>query len=292
MYNLIELKEATSNFSPGNRLGQPIFGFKGFIHGQAVFVQRIDPEGWIGDKMSMGKLEHVEKLCHPNIVKMIGYCLEDDDTWDLVYEFVPTNLKDYFCGNEDSEFPRYSWSIFMKIVLGVAKGLAFLHEAHVMYDEFRPSDVLLDLECNVKLNDFGLTNQIQREGNRVDKYFHRKCIHATEYTPRDPDFWMRGTTPKSNVYGFGVMLLEMLSGKEARSIKKPDYTKDVNAKRWAKSFLDEHKSSHVLNASSDQHFGRNVVFVAQLVFYCLSPNLKYRPDMNQVVQYLECVRLN
>ncbi|KAI8032449.1 putative serine/threonine-protein kinase PIX7 [Camellia lanceoleosa] len=137
-------------------------------------------------------------LLHPNLVKLIGCCIEDDQRL-LVYEFMPWgSLKNHL----------------MKIALGAAKGLAFLHEEverPVIYRDFKTSNILLDVDYNAKLSDFGLA----KDGPEGDKTHVSTRVMGT-YGYAAPEYVMTGhLTSKSDVYSFGVVLLEMLTGRRS-----------------------------------------------------------------------------
>eukprot|EP00268_Persea_americana_P018620 TRINITY_DN1937_c0_g1_i2.p1 TRINITY_DN1937_c0_g1~~TRINITY_DN1937_c0_g1_i2.p1 ORF type:complete len:271 (+),score=59.78 TRINITY_DN1937_c0_g1_i2:762-1574(+) len=174
-----ELKSATRNFRPDSVLGEGGFGsvFKGWIDehtftatkpgiGIVIAVKRLNQEGFQGHKEWLAEVNYLGQLYHPNLVKLIGYCFEDEQRL-LVYEFMPRGSLENHLFRRASYFLALSWKLRMKVALGAANGLAFLHgaEARVIYRDFKTSNVLLDSNYNAKLSDFGLA----KDGPTGDK---------------------------------------------------------------------------------------------------------------------------
>ncbi|CAA0833662.1 Protein kinase 2B- chloroplastic [Striga hermonthica] len=163
-----ELRNATRNFRPDNHLGEGGYGhvFKGWIDehtftasrpglGLVIAVKKLKPESFQGHKEWLTEVNYLGQLHHPNLVKLIGYCLEGDKQL-LVYEFMPRgSLENHLFRT----WPQpLTWETRIKVAIGAARGLSFLHEAkeQVIYRDFKPSNILLDGEFNAKLSDFGL----------------------------------------------------------------------------------------------------------------------------------------
>ncbi|GKE52935.1 probable serine/threonine-protein kinase PBL17, partial [Tanacetum coccineum] len=156
-YTYKEMRIATKNFRPNQVLGEGGFGivYRGLINNMQVAIKELDPEGIQGDREWLAEIYYLGQLQHPNLVKLIGYCCEEDHRL-LVYEYMASGSL------ENHLFHRVSatlnWSKRMKIALHAAKGLAFLHDADrpVIYRDFKTSNILLDVDFNAKLSDFGL----------------------------------------------------------------------------------------------------------------------------------------
>ncbi|KAK6159999.1 hypothetical protein DH2020_003380 [Rehmannia glutinosa] len=189
-----ELKNATRNFRPDSLLGEGGFGyvFKGWIDehtltaakpgsGLVIAVKKLKPEGFQGHKEWLTEVNYLGQLRHPNLVKLIGYCSEGDNRL-LVYEFMPKGSL------ENHLFRRgpqpLSWATRIKVAIGAARGLSFLHEAEeqVIYRDFKASNILLDGEFNAKLSDFGLA-KAGPTGDRttIDSSYGHTRICAPEY---------------------------------------------------------------------------------------------------------------
>ncbi|PKA52922.1 Serine/threonine-protein kinase [Apostasia shenzhenica] len=287
-----ELRIATKNFRPDLVLGEGGFGsvYKGMIdenirsgfESTPVAVKVLNPEGFQGDREWLAEVNYLGQFSHPNLVKLIGYCCEDDHRL-LVYEFMA-------CGSlEKHLFRRVSitmtWSTRMKIALGAAKGLAFLHgvERPIIYRDFKTSNILLDTDYNAKLSDFGLA----KEGPVGDQTHVSTRVMGT-YGYAAPEYIMTGhLTARSDVYGFGVVLLEMLIGRQAMDKSRP--SREHNLVEWARPLLiHNRKLLKILDPRVEgQYSVRTAQMVANLAYQCLSQNPKGRPTMNQVVEILE-----
>eukprot|EP00262_Sarcandra_glabra_P005417 TRINITY_DN169_c0_g1_i1.p1 TRINITY_DN169_c0_g1~~TRINITY_DN169_c0_g1_i1.p1 ORF type:complete len:411 (+),score=56.89 TRINITY_DN169_c0_g1_i1:212-1444(+) len=295
-----ELKTATRNFRPDSVLGEGGFGsvFKGWIDehaftatkpgtGIVIAVKRLNQDGYQGHKEWLAEVNYLGQLYHPNLVKLIGYCLEDDHRL-LVYEFMPKGSLENHLFRRGSYFQPLSWNLRMKVALGAAKGLAFLHSAEtkVIYRDFKASNVLLDSHYNAKLSDFGLA----KDGPTGDKSHVSTRVMGT-YGYAAPEYLATGhLTAKSDIYSFGVVLLEMLSGRRAVDKNRP--SGEHNLVEWARPYLNnKRKIFRVLDARIE---GQYVLGVAQkaasLALQCLSTEPKFRPTMDEVVTALEVLQ--
>ncbi|KAH7527807.1 hypothetical protein FEM48_Zijuj05G0005600 [Ziziphus jujuba var. spinosa] len=178
-----------------------------------------------------------------------------------------------------------TWSRRMKIALDAAKGLAFLHGAErpIIYRDFKTSNILLDADFNAKLSDFGLA----KEGPMGDQTHVSTRVMGT-YGYAAPEYVMTGhLTARSDVYGFGVVLLEMLIGRRAMDKSRP--SREHNLVEWARPLLNHNKKLlRILDPRLEgQYSVKTAMKVAQLAYQCLSQNPKGRPLMCQVVEILE-----
>ncbi|KAM5556383.1 hypothetical protein ABKV19_024005 [Rosa sericea] len=292
-----ELKSATRNFRPDSMVGEGGFGsvFKGWVDenaltaakpgtGMVIAVKRLNQEGLQGHKEWLTEINYLGQLRHPNLVKLIGYCLEDDHRL-LVYEFMPRGSLDNHLFRRASYFQPLSWSLRMKIALGAAKGLAFLHsdEAKVIYRDFKTSNILLDSAYNAKLSDFGLA----KDGPAGDRSHVSTRVMGT-YGYAAPEYMATGhLTAKSDVYSFGVVMLEMLSGRRAVDKNRP--TGEHSLVEWAKPYLaSKRRVLQVFDARIDgQYTVASALKAVNLAIRCLSTEPKFRPIMNDVVKALE-----
>uniref|UniRef100_A0A6N2KGU9 Protein kinase domain-containing protein n=1 Tax=Salix viminalis TaxID=40686 RepID=A0A6N2KGU9_SALVM len=231
------------------------------------------------------EVNYLGQLSHPNLVKLIGYCCEDEHRL-LVYEYMASGSL------EKHLFRRVgctlTWSKRMKIALDAAKGLAFLHcaERSIIYRDFKTSNILLDSDFNAKLSDFGLA----KDGPMGDQTHVSTRVMGT-YGYAAPEYVMTGhLTARSDVYGFGVVLLELLLGRRALDKSRP--SREHNLVEWARPLLNQNKKVlRILDPRMEgQYSSRIAMKVANLAYQCLSQNPKGRPLMNQVVELLESVQ--
>ncbi|KAL9361612.1 hypothetical protein Peur_044397 [Populus x canadensis] len=288
-----ELKSATGNFRPDSILGEGGFGyvFKGWIEengtapakpgsGITVAVKSLKPDGLQGHREWVAEVDFLGQLHHPNLVKLIGYCIEDDQRL-LVYEFMTRGSLENHLFRRTIPLP---WSNRIKIALGAAKGLAFLHGGPepVIYRDFKTSNILLDSEYNAKLSDFGLA----KAGPQGDKTHVSTRVVGT-YGYAAPEYVMTGhLTSKSDVYSFGVVLLEILTGRRSMDKKRPSGEQNLVA--WARPYLaDKRKMYQLVDPRLELNYSLKAVQkVSQLAYSCLSRDSKSRPTMDEVVKVL------
>ncbi|CAK9144182.1 unnamed protein product [Ilex paraguariensis] len=283
VFTFEELRMITHSFSSSNFLGEGGFGpvHKGFIDdklrpglkAQPVAVKVLDLDGFQGHREWLTEVIFLGQLRHPHLVKLIGYCCEDEYRL-LVYEYMPRGYS-----------VSLPWSVRMKIALGAAKGLAFLHQADkpVIYRDFKASNILLDSDYNAKLSDFGLATD-GPEGD--DTHVSTRVVGTEGYTA--PEYLMTGhLTAASDVYSFGVLLLELLTGRRSLDENRPQ--REQNLAVWAKPQL---KNLRKLNRIIDprlegQYCESGAQKAASLAYQCLSHQPKLRPTMSTVVDTLE-----
>ncbi|XP_010925061.1 serine/threonine-protein kinase PBL34-like isoform X1 [Elaeis guineensis] len=290
-----ELKSATRNFRPESLLGEGGFGcvFKGWIEengtapvkpgtGLTVAVKTLNHDGLQGHKEWLAEVNYLGDLQHPNLVRLIGYCIEDDQRL-LVYEFMPRGSLENHLFRRSLPLP---WPIRMKIALGAARGLAFLHEEAerpVIYRDFKTSNILLDADYNAKLSDFGLAKDAP-EGDKT----HVSTRVMGTYGYAAPEYVMTGhLTSKSDVYSFGVVLLEMMTGRRSMDRNRPNG--EHNLVEWARPQLGERRRFfRLIDPRLDGNFSvKGAQKAAQLAHACLSRDPKIRPLMSEVVKVLK-----
>ncbi|CAI0389225.1 unnamed protein product [Linum tenue] len=288
-----ELKSATGNFRPDSILGEGGFGyvFKGWIEengtgpakpgsGITVAVKSLKPDGLQGHREWVAEVDFLGQLHHQNLVKLIGYCIEDDQRL-LVYEFMTRGSLENHLFRRTIPLP---WVKRIKIALGAAKGLAFLHGGPepVIYRDFKTSNILLDSEYNAKLSDFGLA----KAGPQGDKTHVSTRVVGT-YGYAAPEYVMTGhLTSKSDVYSFGVVLLEILTGRRSMDKKRPSGEQNLVA--WARPYLaDKRKLYQLVDPRLELNYSiKAVQKVSQLAHNCLGRDPKSRPTMDEVVKML------
>ncbi|XP_034211178.1 putative cysteine-rich receptor-like protein kinase 23 [Prunus dulcis] len=213
-FDLGTIETATNKFSENNKLGEGGFGvvFKGTLaNGQEIAVKRLSKSSKQGVQEFKNEVALVAKLQHRNLVRLLGFCLEGEETI-LVYEYVPNRSLDYFLF-ESKKREQLDWSSRCMIAGGIARGILYLHEdsrLRVIHRDLKASNILLDGNMNPKISDFGMARMFgvedQTQGNT-------KRIVGT-YGYMAPEYAMEGLySVKSDVFSFGVVLLEIVTGR-------------------------------------------------------------------------------
>ncbi|RAL36982.1 hypothetical protein DM860_003904 [Cuscuta australis] len=296
-FSFNELRIATRNFRPDSVLGEGGFGcvFKGWIDentfkaarpgtGLVIAAKRLNQDGFQGHKEWLAEITYLGQLSHPNLVKLIGYCLEDEHRL-LVYEFMPRGSLENHLFRRSSYFQPLSWSIRMKVAVGAARGLAYLHspEAKVIFRDFKSSNILIDSNYDAKLSDFGLAKDGPADGKS-----HVSTRVMGTYGYAAPEYMATGhLTTRSDVYSFGVVLLEILTGRRAMEKNRPNG--EHNLIEWAKPYLgNKRKILRVMDPRIAGQYSLTVALrAALLAVKCLSIDPKHRPRMADVVKELE-----
>ncbi|XP_066329133.1 probable serine/threonine-protein kinase PIX13 [Miscanthus floridulus] len=294
-FTFMELKTATKNFRPDSVLGEGGFGrvYKGWVDektmaptrngtGMVVAVKKLNSESMQGYEEWQSEINFLGRLSHPNLVKLLGYCWEDKELL-LVYEFMAKGSL------ENHLFRRgcapLSWELRLKIAIGAARGLAFLHasEKQVIYRDFKASNILLDANYNAKLSDFGLAKLGPTGSNS-----HITTRVMGTYGYAAPEYVATGHLyVKSDVYGFGVVMLEMLSGQRALDPNRP--SGQLSLADWTKPYLaDRRKLARLMDPRFEGQYNSKQAFqAAQLTLNCLAGEPRSRPSMKEVVETLE-----
>ncbi|XP_057525093.1 serine/threonine-protein kinase RIPK-like [Amaranthus tricolor] len=297
VFSLDEVKIISNNFSyTGNFIGEGGFGvvYKGFIDdkvgpgsgvlkAQPVAIKVLDLHGSQGHKEWLAEVIYLGQLRHQNLVKLIGYCCENEQRI-LVYEYMARGSLD------NHLFPKWSiaipWLTRIKIALGAAKGLAFLHESSksVILTDFKAANILLDSNFKAKLSDFGYA----RDGPKGDKgHVTPEHILGTEGYAA-PEYLEAGhLTTMCDVYSYGVVLLELLTGKRCMDETRP--RRERCLVEWALPYLKHPRHFNIImDPRLEGQFSYQGAKVATaLAYQCLSPNPKSRPMMSAVVKALE-----
>ncbi|KAH7300270.1 hypothetical protein KP509_24G053800 [Ceratopteris richardii] len=293
-FSYLDLKSATRNFRPDSLLGEGGFGcvYKGWVdeHGTSpvkpgtgltVAVKTLNSRGLQGHKEWLAEITYLGQLRHPNLVKLIGFCIEDDKRL-LVYEFMQRGSLENHLFRRTST--TLSWDIRIKIALGAAKGVEFLHsrERPVIYRDFKTSNILLDGDYTAKLSDFGLA----KDGPQGDKSHVSTRVMGT-YGYAAPEYVMTGhLSAKSDIYSFGVVLLELLTGK--RSMDKTRPNGEQNLAAWARPYLNRDRLLEIIDPRLERNYSvKGAVRAGQLAFMCLNRDPKSRPPVDTIVKVLE-----
>ncbi|CAM0880722.1 unnamed protein product [Alopecurus aequalis] len=288
-----ELKEATNNFEASSVLGEGGFGrvYKGILSdGTAVAIKKLTSGGHQGDKEFLVEVEMLSRLHHRNLVKLIGYYSNRELSQSLLcYELVPNgSLEAWLHGSLGANCPL-DWDTRMKIALDAARGLAYLHEDSqpcVIHRDFKASNILLENDFHAKVSDFGLAKQAP-EGRL--NYLSTRVMGTFGYVA--PEYAMTGhLIVKSDVYSYGVVLLELLTGR--RPVDMSQSSGQENLVTWTRPVL---RDKDRLQELADPRLGGqypkdDFVRVCTIAAACVSPEANQRPTMGEVVQSLKMVQ--
>ncbi|KAG9145222.1 hypothetical protein Leryth_008180 [Lithospermum erythrorhizon] len=305
-YSFNELKRTTNNFKSDMVLGIGGFGtvYKGWVDentlapskigsGMVVAIKKLNPDSVQGLAEWQSEVNFLGKLSHPNLVKLLGYCYEEQELL-LVYEFMPKGSLENHLFRRSTITEALSWDVRLKIAIGAARGLTFLHssEKKIIYRDFKASNILLDGNYNAKISDFGLAKQ----GPSGEKTHVSTRIMGT-YGYAAPEYVATGHLyVKSDVYGFGVVLLEMLTGLRALDTRRP--SEQLSLVDWLKPQLS-HKSTRYLKSKTKtimdvrmegQYSSKAALVAVQLTLRCLASEPRNRPSMSEVVEVLEQIQ--
>ncbi|CAJ2637994.1 unnamed protein product [Trifolium pratense] len=289
-FSMNEIEKATDNFHPSRILGEGGFGlvYSGNLEdGSKVAFKVLKREDHHGDREFLSEVEMLSRLHHRNLVKLIGICTELSFRC-LVYELIPNGSVESHLHGVDREKSPLDWSTRIKIALGAARGLAYLHEdssPHVIHRDFKSSNILLENDFTPKVSDFGLARTAADEDNR---HISTRVMGTFGYVA--PEYAMTGhLLVKSDVYSYGVVLLELLTGRKPVDFSQPPGQENLVA--WARPLLTSREG---LEALIDPSLGANIPFdsvakVAAIASMCVQPEVSDRPFMGEVVQALKLV---
>ncbi|XP_019455781.1 PREDICTED: receptor-like serine/threonine-protein kinase ALE2 isoform X2 [Lupinus angustifolius] len=289
-FTLNDIEKATNNFDSSRILGEGGFGlvYKGILNdGRNVAVKILKRDDQRGGREFLAEVEMLSRLHHRNLVKLFGICTEKK-THCLVYELVPNGSVESHLHGADKETDPLDWDARMKIAIGGARGLAYLHEDSnpcVIHRDFKSSNILLEHDFTPKVSDFGLARTALDEGN---KHISTHVMGTFGYLA--PEYAMTGhLLVKSDVYSYGVVLLELLTGRKPVDLSQPPGQE--NLVTWArpllasKEGLDMIIDPYVKDSISDD----TLVKVAAIASMCVQPEVSQRPFMGEVVQALKLV---
>ncbi|CAA2934070.1 receptor-like serine/threonine-protein kinase ALE2 [Olea europaea var. sylvestris] len=288
-FPLPELEKATDKFSSKRVLGEGGFGrvYHGIMgDGTEVAVKLLTRENQNGDQEFIAEVEMLSRLHHRNLVKLVGICIEER-TRCLVYELVPNGSVESHLHGDDKKKVPLDWDARLKIALGAARGLAYLHEdsnPRVIHRDFKASNVLLEHDFTPKVSDFGLA----REATEGTHHISTRVMGTFGYVA--PEYAMTGhLLVKSDVYSYGVVLLELLSGRKPVDMSQPPGQE--NLVTWARSLLTSREGLEELVDPSlaGTYDFNDMAKVAAIASMCVRSEVTNRPFMGEVVQALKLI---
>ncbi|MED6173106.1 hypothetical protein PIB30_056244 [Stylosanthes scabra] len=288
IFTFRELATATKNFRDETFIGQGGFGtvYKGKLGklNQVAAVKRLDTSGVQGEKEFLVEVLMLSLLRHPNLVNLIGYCAEGDQRL-LVYDYMPMGSLESRLHNLPRDKEALDWNTRMKIATGTAKGIDYLHnkaKPSVIYRDLKSSNILLDRGFIPKLSDFGLA----KFGPTGDQSYVATRVMGTHgYCA--PEYATSGKlTRRSDIYNFGVLLLELITGRKAYD---EDRGHDKHLVDWARPMFKDRKNCSRLADPRLQghHPGSRLTMAIELASMCLREEPRQRPDAADIVLALD-----
>ncbi|XP_074368964.1 serine/threonine-protein kinase PCRK1-like [Apium graveolens] len=291
-FTLSDLKLVTKNFSRSTKIGEGGFGcvYKGVIKASDdskkldVAVKQLGKRGLQGHKEWVTEVNVLGVVEHPNLVKLVGYCAEDDERGIqrlLIYEYLPNgSVEDHLLSRTEMLLP---WTQRLKIAQDAARGLAYLHEGmdfQIIFRDFKSSNILLDEQWNAKLSDFGLARLGPSEGLT---HVSTAVVGTMGYAA--PEYIQSGRlTSKNDVWSYGVFLYELITGRRPLDKNRPKVEQSLL--EWIKPYLsDAKKFRMIIDPRLEGKYSLKAAHKLSIVANrCLSRHPKSRPMMSEVLE--------
>ncbi|CAL5344763.1 unnamed protein product [Camellia sinensis] len=287
IFNIVTIANATNNFSISNKIGEGGFGpvYKGQLStGQVIAVKRLSENSKQGVGEFKNEVILIAKLQHRNLVRLLGCCIQGEERM-LIYEYLPNGSLSAFIF-DTTKSNSLEWRKRFDIIVGIARGLLYLHRdsrLRIIHRDLKASNVLLDNEMNPKISDFGIARAF---GGDQTSEKTRRVIGTYGYM--SPEYILRGLfSMKSDVFSFGVLVLEIVSGQRNRKFRHPNHTHNLLGHAWklwiegnAINLVDEKLESSTMLMSE-------VIKCIQIGLLCVQQCPKDRPTMSSVVSMLD-----
>ncbi|KAK9152091.1 hypothetical protein Syun_010400 [Stephania yunnanensis] len=285
LYDWTTIATATSNFSFTNKIGEGGFGpvYKGkLVEGQEIAVKRLSMDSGQGITEFKNEVSLISKLQHRNLVKLLGCCIQGHEKL-LIYEYMPNESLDYFIYDKERS-NSLAWKKRFDIIIGVARGLLYLHQdsrLRIIHRDLKTSNILLDKELNPKISDFGMARIFG--GDQIEA--NTKRVVGT-YGYMSPEYALDGTfSTKSDVFSFGVVMLEIISSKKNRGFSNSDEDRNLLGHAW--TLWKEGKAMEIMDVVLEEScIPSEVLKCIQVGLLCVQQLSKDRPSMSSVVSML------
>ncbi|KAG5235127.1 LRR receptor serine/threonine-protein kinase [Salix suchowensis] len=285
-FTLRQLKAATENFNSANKIGEGGFGsvYKGELaDGTIIAVKQLSSKSRQGNREFVNEIGMISCLQHPNLVNLYGCCIEGDQLL-LVYEYMENNsLARALFGSETSALVL-DWPTRYKICVGIARGLAFLHEGsaiRIVHRDIKGTNVLLDKDLNAKISDFGLAKLNEEENTHIST----RVAGTIGYMAPEYALWGY-LTDKADVYSFGVVALEIVSGKSNSSYRPEN--ENVCLLDWAFVLQKKGNLMEVVDPKLQSEFNKEEAErMIKLALLCTNASPSLRPAMSEVASMIE-----
>ncbi|ONL99479.1 probable serine/threonine-protein kinase At1g01540 isoform X1 [Zea mays] len=285
-YTRREMEEATGGLAAANMVGEGGYGvvFRGVLRdGTAVAIKNLHNNRGQAEKDFRMEVQTIGRVRHKNLVSLLGYCSEGACRM-LVYEYMEKSNLDKWLHHDDSETSSLTWDIRMRILLGTARGLAYLHEGlepKIVHRDIKSSNILLDRQWSAKVSDFGLAKLLCSERS----YVTTRVVGTFGYVA--PEYAETGMlNERSDVYSFGVLAMEVMTGRTPVDYTRP--ADEVNLVEWLKRMVADRRVEEVLDPRLPEPPPSKALKRAVLAaLRCVDPDGSQRPTMAHVVHMLE-----
>ncbi|XP_058183039.1 proline-rich receptor-like protein kinase PERK9 isoform X2 [Rhododendron vialii] len=284
-FTYAELSEATNGFSVQNLLGEGGFGsvYKGYLaDGREVAVKQLKIGGGQGEREFKAEVETISRIHHRHLVSLVGYCISEDQRL-LVYNYVSNNSLYFHLHGKDR--PVMNWTTRVKIAAGAARGIAYLHEdchPRIMHRDIKSANILLDNNFEARVSDFGLAKLA------IDTNTHVTTRVMGTFGYMAPEYASSGKlTEKSDVFSFGVVLLELITGRKSVDTSQP--LGDESLVEWARPLLSQALDTEEFEGLADPRLEKNyddkdMFLMIEVAAACVRHSAVKRPRMGQVVR--------
>ncbi|KAL8218215.1 hypothetical protein R6Q57_021588 [Mikania cordata] len=286
LFSLSKISRATNDFSIDNKLGEGGFGpvYKGVLEGgQEIAVKRLSKSSGQGIVEFENEVVCIAKLQHRNLVKLLGYCIQRNEKM-LIYEYMPNKSLDIFLFADDSTKLLLDWPQRFHIIQGIARGLLYLHQdsrLKVVHRDLKAGNILLDHKMCPKISDFGLARMFKENESEANT---KRVVGTLGYI--SPEYAVNGLfSIKSDIFSFGVLVLEIVSGKKNRGFVHEDHDDNLLGHAWR--LYKEGKSLDLVDERLRVSYSVcEVLRTINVGLLCVQQRVEDRPNTSTVVAML------
>ncbi|XP_058769167.1 G-type lectin S-receptor-like serine/threonine-protein kinase At4g27290 [Vicia villosa] len=286
IFDFSTITNATNHFSNRNKLGEGGFGpvYKGImVDGQEIAVKRLSKTSGQGTEEFKNEVKLMATLQHRNLVKLLGCSIQHDEKL-LIYEFMPNRSLDYFIF-DTTRSKLLNWTKRLEIIDGIARGLLYLHQdstLRILHRDLKTSNILLDSDMIPKISDFGLARSFM--GDQAEANTNR-VMGTYGYMP--PEYAVHGSfSIKSDVFSFGVVVLEIISGRKNRGFCDPLHHLNLLGHAW-RLWIEDRPLELMDEVLSDAAVCSEIIRVIHVALLCVQQKPENRPNMSSVVFMLK-----
>ncbi|KAM4100942.1 hypothetical protein ACJW30_05G106400 [Castanea mollissima] len=286
-FSFRELQNATGNFSPKNILGQGGYGvvYKGCLPNRTVVaVKRLKDPSYTGEVQFQTEVEMIGLALHRNLLRLYGFCMTSDERL-LVYPYMPNGSVADRLRETCREKPSLDWNRRMRVAIGAARGLLYLHDQcnpKIIHRDVKAANILLDESFEAVVGDFGLAKLLDRRESHVTTAVRGTVGHIA------PEYLSTGqSSEKTDVFGFGILLLELITGQKALDAGNGQVQKGMILE-WVRTLFEEKKLEVLVDRDLRGCFDAfQLEKTVEVALQCTQSHPNLRPKMYEVLKVLE-----